>query len=137
VLDPQSRDFYPYTLSGLAAYLVSFAIGMAPLPWTINPVIFTLYTLSGLAAYLVSFAIGIAPLLDHQPHDFYPSYIVRTGCLPCLLCYWDGTPALDHQLRDFPHVGAVYRHLYYNRLGHRNLKAPIYGSSFRENKPKI
>jgi hypothetical protein len=29
-------------LSGLAAYLVSFAIGMAPLPWTINPMIFTL-----------------------------------------------------------------------------------------------
>jgi hypothetical protein len=35
---------------------------MAPLPWTINPMIFTLYMWSGLAAYLVSFAILMAPL---------------------------------------------------------------------------
>jgi hypothetical protein len=73
------HDFYPYMLSGLAAYLVSFAIGMAPLPWTINPMIFTLYMLSGLAAYLVSFAIGMAPLPWTINSEIFPTWARSTA----------------------------------------------------------
>jgi hypothetical protein len=53
------RSFTLYTLSGLAAYLVSFAIGMAPLPWTINSEIFPTWARSTATSITTGKAIEI------------------------------------------------------------------------------
>ena len=43
--------------------------------------------------------------------------LLRAGGLPDLFCNWNGPSAVDHQLRDLPHMGTLHCHLHNYRYG--------------------
>ena len=57
--------------------------------------------------------------------------LLRAGGLPDLFCNWNGPSAVDHQLRDLPHMGTLHCHLH----NYRYMAPPCQGPSTQRSSP--